>query len=196
MANSIWDSLLGGIGDLWDSAFTKQTAGKNGAILTNQGWVDPVLSGIQAWNQKEANDDLKEYRDNLLDFSQSKFWTNFAMKRDDYNRRLNQRAAVNRQSEMMNNGTFNYANSDANYRAHERGDAIVNPDGSTYNVVGLNDKYANTQYNQPVGPTVSNAAPVGGPTVTNAARSRFVRPSVPTPNTTKAKTVEQNKITQ
>ncbi len=82
------------LGNLY-GALNSTSKGPNGEIVNNQGWGGLGLGAFQAWNSWNQGNEMMDMQREAFDFSKDKFWNNMAMKLDDRDRRLKDRAAAN-----------------------------------------------------------------------------------------------------
>ena len=179
MNNSWIDDIGRSAKDLWDdtSLFGGSRPDGKGGIIKDNGILGSAFSAFDTYNRWSQGNKMYDLQSDAFDFSKDQFWNNYAQKTDLMNRERNR---VNRQIAYKRNTMgMSPAERDAYYQNQStdyyKGDRTKEVDGS-YSTIGqaMPTKYAGT--NTPaqsamVGPTVNNAAPVGGPTAANAARA-------------------------
>ena len=140
-----------------DKALGYQTADKNGNIVKHGGVVGPAISAFNAYTSWTQGNKAAELAEDQFEFSKDKFWNNYLMKQDSYNRQVNKdnlwRAQDNARIAGGGQAAVNTVNRDPYYT----GSAVVNPSGVKEQTVG---SAAPSKYSR--GGVAPQAAPAQG----------------------------------
>jgi len=148
-------------------------AGADGSMIKDMGILDyglGALSAFNGWNETQNAEDMYELSRDKFKFSQDNYWRDLAMRRDGYNRKINQNSAYRSMFADLNaGGTGNRAAISSQYEGV--GSGIVAADGTQSNIVDIPSEYSSGANGANTGKqanTVAPVVPVNGGTMSSA----------------------------
>ncbi len=158
--------------------FGSDTAGKFGQNIHTNGLMDyagNITNAIGGFMNIGAARDRNKIAKDQLDLSKKEFWTNMAMNRDAYNRKINKNSAYSAFFNAVNNGgPIDRNGIEAKYS--NKGDAIVRNDGSEYNVIDIPSEHMGQGYVQ--NPAMNQVTPANPQVAGNSAFAGAALPGI------------------